>query len=457
MEKKIVLFIVIGSVLFFTSCTNTEKEEIVQNTIGQKYQILDTELLDKDFLEFAGMELLEMGMNEYAYRYTGGEKTDIVSGVNPNSDFPEELVAMAKQLLCDSCNGNTEELKSAYEEMANKLGAVGYSMNVEELRQLFPRILDAEKQPESLEEAYKLLPEFYLVPQNFINIFHISGSNGQEQYVFEYGSGGSDGAVYVSVNDYIDGEFVLVSEFETQNEGMGRVIKYENAYYYTYLSYNYNLKEYDGVRLHKLDSQPETHNLLIRYLPKKYTWRQLYFNGNATPEIRESIEEYLEKTGTEFMTSQYLDYGEGTVNEYYGDEKKAEKVLETGETVYIADIANCCLPIYMWKSEYEPSNIDTAEYLKVRFYYFDSETDSFVELENLSMDEYEAGISLIQLWFKEFEDGIYTFRIYNVSDYNYLLNVMRLDKDRAEIVATYALLPEKEYVLTEGEVFNTGI
>lgn len=53
MEKKIVLFIVIGSVLFFTSCTNTEKEEIVQNTIGQKYQILDTELLDKDFLEFA--------------------------------------------------------------------------------------------------------------------------------------------------------------------------------------------------------------------------------------------------------------------------------------------------------------------------------------------------------------------------------------------------------------------
>ena len=30
--------------------------------------------------------------------------------------------------------------------------------------------------------------------------------------------------------------------------------------------------------------------------------------------------------------------------ETIGDEKKAEKVLETGETVYIADIANCCLP-----------------------------------------------------------------------------------------------------------------
>ena len=30
MEKKIVLFIVIGSVLFFTSCTNTEKEEILE-------------------------------------------------------------------------------------------------------------------------------------------------------------------------------------------------------------------------------------------------------------------------------------------------------------------------------------------------------------------------------------------------------------------------------------------
>ena len=145
------------------------------------------------------------------------------------------------------------------------------------------------------------------------------------------------------------------------------------------------MKEYDGVRLHKLDSQPETQNLLIRYLPKEYTRRQLYFNANATSEIGESIEDYLEKTGAEFMTAQYLDYGKGTVDEYYGDEEKAEKVLETGEAVYMADIANCGLPIYMSKSEYAPSNMSTAEYLKIRFYYFNPEEDVFVKMENLSI------------------------------------------------------------------------
>ena len=71
------------------------------------------------------------------------------------------------------------------------------------------------------------------------------------------------------------------------------------------------------------------------------------------------------------------------------------KVLETGEAVYMADIANCGLPIYMSKSEYEPSNMSTAEYLKIRFYYFNPEEDVFVKMENLSMEEYEPGIRLM--------------------------------------------------------------
>lgn len=89
-----------------------------------------------------------------------------------------------------------------------------------------------------------------------------------------------------------------------------------------------------------------------------------------------------------------------------------------------------------------------------RFYYFDPEEDVFVKMENLSMEEYEPGIQLMQLWVKEFEDGIYTFRVYHVSDYSYLLNIIKLDEDRVTNIATYALLPEKEFVLTEGEVLN---
>ena len=429
--KRIFFLILISALLMCNGCNifkeniiSTEIDKTEQDTTDSKYQTLDTDLLDREFLEVGGIELLELGMNEYLSRYTSSEGTFTISGADVTNDFPEELVTMTEILLHDSCNGDREELEKAYEKLANTFGAVKYSMNIEELYLLFPKLLDVEEQPANLEDVYRMLPEIYLVPQHLINIFRISGSNGQEQYIFEYGTGGSNGGVCVSVNDYIDGEFVLVSKFETQNEGMGRVIKYENSYYYTYLSCNYNLKEYDA---------------------------------NATSEIGESIEDYLEKTGAEFMTAQYLDYGKGTVDEYYGDEEKAEKVLETGEAVYMADIANCGLPIYMSKSEYEPSNMSTAEYLKIRFYYFNPEEDVFVKMENLSMEEYEPGIRLMQLWVKEFEDSIYTFRVYHVSDYSYLLNIIKLDEDKVTHIATYALLPEKEFVLIEGEVVNLGM
>ena len=462
--KKIFFSILISALSMCSGCniseenvTSTEIDETEQNTIESKYQILDTDLLNREFLEIVGSELLEIGINEYSSRYTSNEETFTISGRDADSDFPEELVRMIEIFLHDYCYGDAGELEKAYEELVNTLGAGKYAMNFEELCLLFPQLLDAEDQPESLEEAYRFLAENRLAPQYLMNIFRIPGSSGQEQYVFEYGTGGSNGGVCVSVNDYMDGEFVLVSEFETQNEGMGRVIKYENCYYYMYLSYNYNLKEYDGVRLHQLGFQAQTQNLWIRYLPKQYTRRQLYTNPNVTSEIRDSIEEYLEKTEIEFMTAQYLDSGKGTIDVYYGDEKKAEKVLETGEAVYMADIANCGLPIYMSKSVYEPSNRSTAEYLKIRFYYFNPEEDVFVKMENLSMEEYESGIRLMQLWVKEFEDGIYTFRVYHVSDYGYLLNIIRLDEDKVTHIATYILSPEKEMVLTEGEVVNLGM
>lgn len=460
--KRIFFLISIAALLMCNGCVapeestaNTEIDETEQSTIDSEYRILDTDLLGTAFLEASGSELLEMGINEYLSRNTSSEGVFTISDEDADSNFPAELIETTELFLSNFCNGDTEKLETAYEELVNTFGAAEYAMNIEELCLLFPKLTETEEKPANLEEAYARLPEIYLVPQNLINIFHISGSDGKEQYVFAYGRGGSNGAVCVSVQDYIDGEFVLVSEFETLNEGIGRVIKYEDAYYYTYLYCNYNLKEYDGVRLHKLDSQPETDNLLIRYLPKKYTYRRLYFNGNAASEIREGIEEYLEKTGTELMTAKYLDCGTGTVEEYYGDERETDKALETWQPLYMADIANCGLPVYMSKSEYEPSNMSMAEYLKIGFYYYDSQEDALVKLENLSMEEYEPGIRLMQLWVKELEDGIYTFRIYHVSDYSYLLNVARLDEDRVTYVATYVLLPEKEFVLTEGEIFNS--
>lgn len=121
--KKIFFLILISALLMCNGCniseeniTNTEIEEKEQNTIDSKYQILDTELLDREFLEVAGIELLELGMNEYLSRYTSSEGAFTISGADANSDFAEELITMTEILLHDSCNGDREELEKAYEE-----------------------------------------------------------------------------------------------------------------------------------------------------------------------------------------------------------------------------------------------------------------------------------------------------------------------------------------------------
>ena len=145
--------------------TSTEIDETEQNTIESKYEILDTDLLNREFLEIVGSELLEIGINEYLSRYTSNEETFTISGRDADSDFPEELVRMIEIFLHDYCYGDAGALEKAYEELVNTFGEGKYAMNLEELCLLFPQLLDAEDQPESLEEAYRFLAENRLAPQ----------------------------------------------------------------------------------------------------------------------------------------------------------------------------------------------------------------------------------------------------------------------------------------------------
>lgn len=159
--KRIFFLILISALLMCNGCNifkeniiSTEIDKTEQDTTDSKYQTLDTDLLDREFLEVGGIELLELGMNEYLSRYTSSEGTFTISGADVTNDFPEELVTMTEILLHDSCNGDREELEKAYEKLANTFGAVKYSMNIEELYLLFPKLLDVEEQPANLEDVY---------------------------------------------------------------------------------------------------------------------------------------------------------------------------------------------------------------------------------------------------------------------------------------------------------------
>ena len=345
-------------------------------------------------------------------------------------------------------------------ERLNALGAEEFMLELDDLYLYFPEIAVYMEQIQWEDEAYDLIHDIYGGPAECLRCFCIPFADGY-QYAFLYHSGGSNGALSVCLTELIDNELVWISKFEVQNDGEGRVILYEGEFYYVFLQLNYNLKEYDGIRIHKLGDDSGAENLLIRYLPEQYICKKLYSDLVDMPDEQtgEFLDEYVEKIIKEFMSNGYLDVGTERygMDVYYGDEEKTEDiVLEPYDIVYKMDIANCNTPVYIWKTEYVPSNIGTSEYLKIRFYLYDMQTDSVVELEQLSEDKGSSGIDLVQMWFKEIDEKVYTFRIYHICDYNYMMNVVLLNKDKVNQLGTYVLLPQRVFVLTEGEVFTTA-
>lgn len=90
----------------------------------------------------------------------------------------------------------------------------------------------------------------------------------------------------------------------------------------------------------------------------------------------------------------------------------------------------------------------------MRFFLYNDVTDSVMELEKLGIDDDGGWVNLLQMWFEEINGKVYTFSIYHITDYNYMLEAALLEGDRLTHVKTVLLLPKRRFVLTEGEAFN---
>lgn len=251
-----------------------------------------------------------------------------------------------------------------------------YLLELEELYLLFPQIENNRFQIQKKEDAYDLVCGLYGGPSHCEKIFRFSLGERKDYYVFEYSQGGSNGAFSICVAEYIDNEFKVINEFETQNQGQGKVICYEGEFYYVFIQYNYNLKTCDGIRIHRLLGT-KYENLLIRYLPEQFVWKCLY-SGKIGDEEAVEMDVYIETIKEELTSNGYVDDGmrQWGMKEYYGDEEivpdlmidSSSVVLGFYKPIYKIDLANCGLPVFLWKTEYVPSNTGTSEYLKIKFF-----------------------------------------------------------------------------------------
>ena len=258
----------------------------------------------------------------------------------------------------------------------------------------------------------------------------------------------------------VRGEFAPTKQ-EPEMVPQALITTLENAFYYIFRQCNYNLKVYDALKIHRLKDNPEEETVVIRFLPTEYVWKP---SDSAAPYLADTgdgdaIDAYIAQIKDEITSEQYLDRGTSRdgARVYYGDEEEtADFLLDEYKTVYQADLANCGMPVYLWKAMFIPSSSHAQEYLRIRFFLFDRQENAEHELDQLSQYDMTGGIRLFQMWFREIGGKVYTFRMYHVSDYNYLLNVMLLEQDRATQVRAYLLSPRWEFVVTEGEVFTTN-
>jgi len=423
---------------------NTEKDGIIPYL---EYSCLnDKTLLDSEFLNMASRNLITKGMALESEELKG----DFTPVVPEDCSFPEELVIIMEDIFYNSSNFlKRKEDDSYYKEKIKELGSEEFKVEQEEERNRVKGLF-TEEQLEGCVSMY----HFHLTEEtdNYILVTSYMGSSHIE-----------------GINIHLmkrEGD-ILEELYNFEAESYGDLIQYGGEFYFITWEENDALGEIEGLRIHRLNGNPEEETLCIRYLPDEYVWRPSYsiaISYNDTPAMfeqkmkrNEAIDNYVRQVEKEFAQGRYLRTDEeDTVRTeiYYGDEKDAKslKINDYWGMGYQMDIANCGLPVYVSKNrEWERPE---QEYLGVRFFYYDSVENNFEQLEKLSC-------GAAQLWFKELGGMIYVCRMYHICDFNYIFNMVLLEKDgenvESTIVYSATVIPRRKFVVTEGPAYVTRL
>ena len=440
---------------------NTEQED---NIVYEKakaiefenrYRILNRNIFgNKTMIPWFGEET-KQEIEDYAESVKG----DLIEVWEEDSIFPQGLVIELENMIYQSLNRSLKKLdweekkQSIYFETMQKLGEEKWHPDLEEMKKLFPELNDDSLELKKNYQAYEIIGGKYCY-----DLFHIPTAD-RDYYVLAIDSGGTAGICYIELTELVNGEFVRISEFETSNAGYGTVIQYGDEFYYIFLENNYSMKIYDGVRIYKLSENMEYENLQIKHLPYAFVWKNLY----NTSEGRK-LDNYIKSIQGEITSDKYLNNGTDYSGEYvyFGDEEEVTEDFIVPEndryysnTYHQIDFTNMGIPIYMRKSNHMPSNYYTTWCLISRFYLRNPLNDSILTLENMKIS-FDHEPELVQMWFKEMDGKVYTFCMYHVSDYNYMLNVVRLEGNQVNRIRTDILSPQRSFVLTEGEIAHYG-
>lgn len=463
LKKHILTFIILIIAVLY-ACNHIKETEEKIFDINQKLDINrdiesennEYEIINKTKLNVSFLELFNEITEEDIFIYSEEVKGTCTVVLNKESVFPTDLVTRMEETLYNSTNYNhnnfiEEIMRNDYFKTINDLNSEHYRVELEEMYELFPDLQFHKDEIRSVMDSY----EYIGAPKNCIDMFYISDTIlDEDYYIFMVESGGSNGVVSIVTAKQNNNEFIWLYEFETQNGGYGNVIKYDDSFYYIFLQYNYNLKIYDGIRIHKLGMNADTDNILISYVADTYIWKNI---RNIQINVSDEINKYIDSIKEIITSDKYLENGLGDdLYLFYGDEAEAKNfaLADTYNQYYKIDYANIGIPIYIRKSNHIPSDYRSTWHLRAKFYVNDIKSNSVQELKHLELGkELPLNNELVQMWFKEIDGKIFTFCLYHISDYNYMLKVLLIERDKITDIRTDILSPQRKFALTEGEVF----
>lgn len=450
-KKVLICASLICTVYILTGCgqmvidDELERVAVSENT-EDVYRTFDWDSVQADLSQIPETEMDFVELNE---NVNAGAMYAEYQG-----NFPEELVEEFETLLIQKNKKGMDysfDDSTDYDELLKKYGSENYELTLDELAVLFPEVEEHREEIETVYDAY----QFCGGSKNCYNIFRFFSEENREFYLYVYGYGGTAGYCYAELMEKIEDEMILTGvEFDMQNEGGGKLICYEGDYYFVFMQSNYRLKYGDGIRIYRVGPDAtEADNVLIRCVPAKFVWEDDVMASDDAIELSA----YIDQIKEEIVDTRYIETGDTQGAWYsYGMEGNGEMAsdfpLNTEKESYRKlDFANMNVPIYY------KTNVSQVEkfppQLEGEFYLYDGK--KILELSKLSQricyyDE------LVQMWFYEIDDKVYTFQIFRLRGYNYMLAVRFVEGNEVTTIRCDHIVPRFCFEITEGEEKHVG-
>lgn len=380
----------------------------------------DTNFENINYTDSDNKKAFKEGVDKRTDRLAKKVQGDFVAVNYKHKDIPNDLIVLAEKALFDDnldlLDLGTSSFEISKDDFYDKYGEYTWYYDKEEFERYVAHLY-----------KYKLDNSTY--------------------YISVADSGGTAGFVDINIYKETDGELTYVDSWASLDID-ARIIKYNHVLYFIESSYNYYSKYTDTIYIYRLGTEQIKDYVTIVLQPNQFECKEVFNNHQS---YEKSISSYIDSIKKELMDKSPINdeiqvyLGDETDN--YNEDKRLRLKSVGGDfDYYEIDFNNDGEPEYIEKRFVFPSN-SLSLYITSNLYRIsDKRTIS------INGDFNRDSSMLIQLWFKEIEGKVFTFRLFLNDGYNYFLNVSLVENTNITQVQSYIIVPKKDFSISTREL-----